>query len=317
MLHRVEFRNSRGSHTLICNLMDEIVKYGIVVADIRGLDPVQAKFNSMVSGYGRGSIITGFTQGGRSIEVDFELRPAPGQSVDQIRRNLTKLFYIGSTVGMRFFTDLDPASNRTTTLNRYNVSGRVESVDSPMFSDKSDLTVKIFCQSSTFDLDRSYTDGVYRKQTPWYQPPYSGDSDAALNMVFEWANYTGTAPMGLIIQRRVGSTGSTESILRIEDTYWDNDVLVTNLMDPLCVNTLTTDFGGKGFRTVKPNGNTYNTIGQVEDGRGNRETPKTNQWPILTPATDYQFRAMIGGNQDVISAAFKLTYNWKDRVDSL
>lgn len=162
MLTKLEVRNPQGQ-LLSLPLLD--YSNGYTIENIDGLDPVKA---TLVYSDFAGQDLSTFQSARRDrrnivLQVGFEPNYAL-TNVLTLRRNLYKWFMPKTPLQLRFYED-DGLT--------VNISGRVESNDSPRFTKDPDGTFSIICEDSNFvDLTaRTYsgmttagtttTDGVY------------------------------------------------------------------------------------------------------------------------------------------------------------
>lgn len=138
MLTKVEVRTSQGE-LLILPLED--VSSGFVVSDINGLDPVKATIVTSSFAQLDGSQYHSSKRESRNIILTLELRPDFAvDSVRDLRTLLYQFFMPKSEVDLRFFM-LDGLT--------VDISGRIESFESVLFTDEPQVTISLIC----FDPD--------------------------------------------------------------------------------------------------------------------------------------------------------------------
>lgn len=146
MLTLVEARTPQG--TLLSLPLDDISS-GITVEDIEGLDPVKATIVS--SGYASrdGVQYQSSRREARNIKITLGLEADYiMSSIRELRKQLYGFFLPKSPVSLRFY------DSEGLTVD---IPGRVESCDTPLFTDKPSVDVSIICFDSDF-LDTSPTE---------------------------------------------------------------------------------------------------------------------------------------------------------------
>jgi hypothetical protein len=138
MLVRVEAISAQGN---LLSMPLDLDDYGIMVAEIEGLDPVKA--NLVSSGFAGidGEQFQSASREKRNIKIRLELEPDPAlETVRHMRNRLYGFFMTKSEVSLRFYLEdgLD-----------VKIDGRVESCDTPMFTDTPSMDISILC----FDPD--------------------------------------------------------------------------------------------------------------------------------------------------------------------
>lgn len=139
MITNVEVRNMQGN-LLSLNLQD--YSDGIIIEDIDGLDPVKA---TLVFSDFAGQDLSAFQSARRekrNLIFKFSLEPDfINTNVRDIRRNLYHYFMPKTNVMLRIFEDDGLVVD---------IAGRVESFDSPRFTNKPGATISIICEDSNF-----------------------------------------------------------------------------------------------------------------------------------------------------------------------
>lgn len=138
MLTRVEVLNRRGS---ILNLTFDDPSNGLIVADIDGLDPVDAVLVSSTFAGKDGSQYQSSQRGNRNLLIKLDLEPDYiSTSVQDLRNSLYNYFMPKSEVRLRFFNDSGL---------EVDIWGRVENFNSKLFTDTPTASISLLC----FDPD--------------------------------------------------------------------------------------------------------------------------------------------------------------------
>lgn len=138
MITKIEARTPQGS---LLSLPLEDVFTGILIRDVDGLDPVKATISS--SGYATmpGAQFQSSRRETRNILIKLGLEPDfSTDTVDSLRQRVYSFFSPEDEVGLRFYKD----SGLTV-----DISGTVESCESPMFTNDPNASISIIC----FDPD--------------------------------------------------------------------------------------------------------------------------------------------------------------------
>jgi hypothetical protein len=139
MLNMVEVRNRQGD-LLSFPLND--VSEGYIVEDIQGLDPVKATIVSSSFARLDGEQYQSSRRDLRNITFRIRLEPDHvTNSVRSLRNRLYVFFMPKAEIELRFY-DTDGLV--------VNISGRVESFEAPLFTDKPVANISILCLSSDF-----------------------------------------------------------------------------------------------------------------------------------------------------------------------
>jgi tail protein len=141
MITKVEVRNSAG--TLLTLTLDDMSD-GLVVQDIQGLDPVNATVVTTMFAQLDGSQFQAAHREARNIIFRIGLEPDyVSMSVRALRSTLYSFFMPKSEVFLRFF-DVDGEDELTV-----DISGRVETFESVLFTKEPSVDISIIC----FDPD--------------------------------------------------------------------------------------------------------------------------------------------------------------------
>lgn len=139
MLTLVEARNSRGA--LLSLPMDD-VSGGYAVEDIGGLGPVKATIVSSSFAGQDGTQFQNSRREERNIVLQLGLEPDYVTTTAQdLRHKLYKFFMTKSKVDLKFYDSTDLVVD---------ISGRVETCDPAIFSDKPGVEVSILCNDPDF-----------------------------------------------------------------------------------------------------------------------------------------------------------------------
>lgn len=138
MLSTVEVRTTAGT---LLTLPLETVSNGIYIEDIGGLDPVKATIVSSSFANMDGSQYQSARRESRNITIKVALDPDYSiESVADLRARIYNFFMPKSNVSLRFIMDNDL---------EVDISGRVESCETPLFTKDPQVDISIIC----FDPD--------------------------------------------------------------------------------------------------------------------------------------------------------------------
>lgn len=139
MLTKVEVRTRQGT---LLNLPLEDVDNGFIIEEIEGLDPVKATLVSSSVAQVDGAQYHSSRREPRNLKFKIGLEPDYiNSSVKSLRTRLYSFFMPKSEVDLRFI-DSDGLE--------VDISGRVESCDSPLFSKDPEVDVSIMCFAPDF-----------------------------------------------------------------------------------------------------------------------------------------------------------------------
>lgn len=148
MIELINFTTHQGKD-LSLDLHD--ASLGIIVKDIKGLEPVKADI--VISNYALapGGRYQASRRGSRNITMRFALDPRyGGESVQQIRHSLYSVFMPEMEIEMDFYLngrELYPAGNGTMVAR---TTGWVESFDAPLFTKDPEAYLSIICPDPDF-----------------------------------------------------------------------------------------------------------------------------------------------------------------------
>lgn len=190
MLERMEVISNQGS---LLNLPLEDVVSGYLLEEVQGLDPVKATITSSSFAQLDGGQYQSSRREARNIIVTITLEPEYGVStVRQLRRDLYNYFMPKTEVGLRFYSsDMNPAW----------ISGRVESLETALFSAEPAVDISILCFNPDF-----------------YEPvpiAMTGNTYESTGTDLE-IDYTGSVETGLAFTLNVNRTLSTFSVYVVD-----------------------------------------------------------------------------------------------------
>lgn len=185
MLTKVEITTRQGG--LLSLPLDDISS-GIIIEEITGLDPVKATLTSSSFSGMDGEFFQSSRRETRNIKFRLSIDPDPSESEVWEVRNLVYGFFMpGSEVTMRFF--------RSDGLV-VDIPGRVETCDSPMFTQEPIVDISIICyQPDLVDMAPVVIEGL---STDNVQPTY--------------VDYVGTVNTGLVFVLTVDAAMSAFTI---------------------------------------------------------------------------------------------------------
>jgi hypothetical protein len=140
MLTKLEVRTAFGT---MLSLPLQDISGGYITKDIEGLDPVKATLVFSSFAGQDGSQFQSARRENRNIIIKLEYQPNFAQTtVAKLRQKLYQFLMPKSLVQLRFYDD---------EVGIVNISGRVESFDSPRFTKDPDATIGIVCEIPDFD----------------------------------------------------------------------------------------------------------------------------------------------------------------------
>lgn len=171
MLQTVEVRKPSGT---LLSLPLENVSNGLYIKEISGLDPVKATIVSSAFAGTDGSQFHSARREERNITMRVELEPDYSvDSVRSLRRRLYQFFMTKSAVDLRFIDDEGL---------QVNISGRVESCETPLFTDKPQVDISIICFDPDFvDQTAITTSGNSTSTSTETLYTYVGDVESGFN----------------------------------------------------------------------------------------------------------------------------------------
>jgi len=214
MLTKVEVRNNQGV-LLTLPLFD--ISSGYLVTDIQGLDPVKAIIVSSSFAQRDGSQYQSSRREDRNLIFTLGLEPEYASTTVQALRDMLYTFFMPKEqVQLRFFDD----NGRTV-----DISGRIETMDSPIFAREPTATIGIIC----FDSD-------FKALAP---VQFSGNSTSGTTETT--LTYPGTVETGFLFTLNVDRTITSFTIYhRPEDDVTRTLAFAADLVagDKLEINTL-------------------------------------------------------------------------------
>lgn len=171
MLQTVEVRKPAGT---LLSLPLEAVSNGLYIKDIQGLDPVKATIVSSSFANKDGTQFHSARREERNILIKIELEPDYSvDSVKSLRKRIYSFFMPKSQVDLRFIDD-DGL--------QVDISGRVETCESPLFTDKPQVDISVICFDPDFiDHTEVPTSGNTTSDTTETLYTYLGTVEAGIN----------------------------------------------------------------------------------------------------------------------------------------
>lgn len=171
MLTMFDVQNPQGD-LQVFRLDDDEDDY--VVANIEGLDPVKATLVTSSFANQDGSQYHSSKRESRNIKITIELNPDYIQdSVSELRSRLYRYFMPKTEVKFRFYLDNG---------DYLWISGRVESFETPLFTNEPTVVISIFCfNPDFFDPRAVFVDGMTTSGVDEMALPYSGTVETGVN----------------------------------------------------------------------------------------------------------------------------------------
>lgn len=174
MLTLVEARNSQGA---LLSLPIDDASGGYSVKDVEGLDPVKATIVSSSFAGQDGAQYQNSRREERNVKIKLGLEADYiSTTVRDLRKRLYNYFMPKSKVDLRFY-DSDGLV--------VNISGWVETCESPLFSQEPEVDISILCLDSDFiDLNEVVVNGMSTSATDEMLFSYEGTVETGIEFVF-------------------------------------------------------------------------------------------------------------------------------------
>lgn len=175
MLTKVEVRTATGG--LLVLPMDDI-SAGYAIRDIGGLDPVKATLVSSSFANLDGAQYHSSRREPRNIRITLDLEPDYITTfVQDLRKNLYAFFMPKSQVELRFYVDDDFVAN---------ISGRVESFETPLFTREPQVVISLMCYDPDFiELETTTVEGDTVDDSTEFLITYNGSVETGIKFVLE------------------------------------------------------------------------------------------------------------------------------------
>lgn len=139
MLTKIDVTNRRGN-VLTLPMIDDEAQY--LIADIDGLQPVQATLSSSSYTGLDGEIFQSAKRAARNIKLKLDLDPDPAtDTITSLRQNLYRYFMPKSTVKLRLYQD---------TGLYVDITGIVEDFGTPLFEQDPNVDISVMCYQPDF-----------------------------------------------------------------------------------------------------------------------------------------------------------------------
>jgi hypothetical protein len=169
MLETLEIRNAQGA---LLSFPLEDVSDGFVLADIQGLEPVDATLVSSSFANMDGEQYHSSRRTKRNIILKIELKPDfVVDSVRDLRKRLYEFFMPKTEVQLRFILDDVTA----------NIMGRIETFACPLFVRDPEANISLLCFDSDFvDINTSLLEGLTTDTATETPIPYEGTVETGI-----------------------------------------------------------------------------------------------------------------------------------------
>lgn len=247
---------------------------GIRIADIQGLGPVTAQFNSSARVGGVGMNHNSTQIGARNIVFELELTAVRrGRTVEDSRYAIYDFFPVGEMVEMVF---------KSGTKMRQ-IFGRVESVEPEIFAKEPTVQVSVLCDDPYFTKYPIADDSVVL--------PNDG---SAITINYDGGIATGITLDVVVLNQGAAPSAGAFSMKQITAGYPDRglrveDFNLTAILSGYRLRSgdemkITTIVGQKSAILNRPLFNeSYNIIGALTGNDGGGLFLKESQWPLLRP----------------------------------
>lgn len=196
MLTQFEARTVQG--TLLSFPLED-VSSGFEIKDIAGLDPVKANIVSSKFAQMNGEQYNSSSLGTRNIVIKVKLRADYVSATTKDLRNTIYSFFMPESLVELHFYDSDGTI--------VNISGRVESCDAPLFTDKPVATISIICFDPEFiGADSIVVNGNTQELTTETLVTYPGTAETGIVFTI---NVNRNLPSFTIYNRQPGNITQT------------------------------------------------------------------------------------------------------------
>jgi len=245
---------------------------GIRIADIQGLGPVAAQFNSSQKVGGAGVRHNSTQIGARNIVFKLELTAVRrGRTVEDSRYALYDYFPVGEVIEMVFKTG----------SKMRQIFGRVETVEPEIFAKEPTMQVSVVCEDPYFIQYPAVDDFVILPSDgSAITLPYTGGIHTGVTVEAQVISGT-PAPQAGAIQVNQVTAGYPTRGFRIEDANLMGLTGGYRLRSQDII-TLNSVVGSKSAILHRPIANeTFNIIGALTGNDGQGLFLKESQWPLL------------------------------------
>jgi hypothetical protein len=172
MLETLEVRNAQGA---LLSFPLEDASNGFALADILGLEPVEATLVSSSFANMDGEQYHSSRRAKRNIIIKIDLKPDfVVDSVRDLRKRLYEFFMPKTEVQLRFILD-------DVTVN---IMGRIETFTCPLFARDPEATISLLCFESDFvDLAPSLVTGLTTSTATETLIPYEGTVESGITFI--------------------------------------------------------------------------------------------------------------------------------------
>jgi hypothetical protein len=169
MLYKVDVHNPQGD--LLSLTLDDITD-GLIVQDIGGLDPVKASVVSTQFGQQDGAEYQSARRDPRNVTMKIAMDPSDDTPVSELRARLYNFFMSKAEVFLRFYT---------TEGLQVDTSGRVESMEAPLFAQDPEANISIICFDPDFvDVDDQIVTGLSTSDITPTNVVYDGTTNTGM-----------------------------------------------------------------------------------------------------------------------------------------
>jgi hypothetical protein len=231
---------------------------GIYIKDISGLDPVKATLTSSNFAGQTGAIFQSSRRESRNITIKMGVDPDPTtQTVRSVKRSIYNVFRPETEILLKFYDD----DSDVPVTDGYQIRGRVEYCQSPMFAQDPEVDVSIMC----FDPD--FQDAS----------PITVNLSTDPSLAATYFPYDGSTETGVTITLNVNAAISAFNVYYIDgsNVTWNMDATV--LLQVGDVVTINTTPGNKSATLVRA-GVTTSILYAI--------SPQST-WPKLAPGDNW------------------------------
>lgn len=255
--------------------MDESANY--FIADITGLDPVKAEIVESDYGTIDGTQYQSSRRGSRNPVLTIGYNPDYGiNTVATLRQNIYSKIMTKAAVTIKLHTDF------TDPLHPLEISGRVESIETPMFTRDPECKISITCQDPDFVIPE----------------PVVINTSVAHNTPELIVNYSGTSEVGFVAKFTINRNIPAFNLIHRTGNYIVTNFEYNDTLQIGDVLEISTVPGNKGAWVTRA-GLRYSVLYHVS---------KISGWAKLVPGNNYFQTLFSEGSAQPVQFVYQRKY---------